>query len=82
MAFSSNRHGNNDVFVVPAAGGTPQRLTFHSGSDDVVGWTRDGKHIVFRATRGNGAFPTVATLYQVPAVGGLETPLALDRGYY
>src|SRR5262245_4525558 len=26
IAFSSNRYGNNDVFVVPAAGGTSQRL--------------------------------------------------------
>ena len=25
----------------PPAGGTPQRLTFHTGGDDVVGWTRD-----------------------------------------
>src|SRR5688572_23674054 len=33
VAFSSNRHGNNDVFVVPASGGTPERLTFHSGND-------------------------------------------------
>src|SRR5438046_8156278 len=40
VAFSSNRYGNNDVFVVPAAGGSPKRLTFHSGNDEVVGWTR------------------------------------------
>jgi tricorn protease len=82
VAFSSDRHGNNDVFVVPATGGQPKRLTFHSGGDDVVGWTRDSKQILFRATRGDGAFPTVATLYQIPAAGGLETPLPVDRGYY
>src|SRR5206468_10964718 len=41
IAFSSNRHGNNDVFVIAAAGGAPRRLTWHTGSDDVVGWTRD-----------------------------------------
>src|SRR5207247_5826520 len=29
IAFSSNRFGNNDVFVVAANGGTPRRLTFH-----------------------------------------------------
>jgi tricorn protease len=82
VAFSSNRHGNNDVFVVAAAGGAPERLTFHSGNDEVVGWTRDSKQIVFRATRGDGAFPSVATLYQVAAAGGLEAPLPVDRGYY
>src|SRR6266508_329846 len=41
MAFSSNRYGNNDVFVVPVTGGAPRRLTFHTGSDDVVGWARN-----------------------------------------
>jgi tricorn protease len=82
IAFSSNRHGNNDVFVVPVAGGVPERLTFHSGNDEVVGWTRDSKQVLFRATRGDGAFPSVATLYQIPAGGGLETPLPVDRGYY
>src|SRR6476659_6292038 len=32
IAFSSNRYGNNDVFVVPATGGSPRRLTFHTGN--------------------------------------------------
>src|SRR5262245_27327816 len=31
VAFSSNRYGNNDVFVVAAGGGTPRWLTFHTG---------------------------------------------------
>src|SRR4029453_1352672 len=30
IAFSSNRYGNNDVFVMSAAGGAPQRLTYHT----------------------------------------------------
>src|SRR5947208_13230515 len=33
IAFSSNRHGSYDVFVVPAVGGKPKRLTFDSGND-------------------------------------------------
>ena len=41
-----------------------RRLTFHSGGDDVVGWTRDGAAVIFRSARGDGAFPNVATLYQ------------------
>ena len=67
IAFSSNRYGNYDVFVVPAAGGTPKRLTFYSGNDDVVGWTRDGQQVLFRSARGDGAFPNVATLYECPS---------------
>ena len=82
IAFSSNRYGNYDVFVVPVAGGTPKRLTYHTGIDDVVGWTRDSQRIIFRSARGDGAFPTVAVLYQIAATGGMETPLPLDWGYW
>ena len=81
IAFSSNRYGNYDVFVVPAAGGTPKRLTFHTGTDDVVGWTRDSQHVIFRSARGDGAFPSVATMYQVAVNGGQEKPLPVDWGY-
>jgi len=82
IAFSSNRFGNNDVFVVPATGGTPKQLTFFSGGDDVVGWTRDSRNVLFRSSHGDGVFPGVATLYEVPATGGAETALPLDWGYF
>ena len=82
IAFSSSRYGNNDVFVVPATGGVPQRLTFHTGNDEVVGWTRDSQHVMFRAAHGDGAFPNVATLYEVPAAGGQERALPVDWGYW
>ena len=82
IAFASNRYGNNDVFVIPVAGGSAKRLTFHTGNDEVVGWTRDSQHVIFRAARGDGAFPTVAVLYQIAATGGMETALPLDWGYW
>jgi len=82
IAFSSNRYGNNDVYVVASTGGTPRRLTYHTGGDDVVGWTRDSAHVIFRAARGDGAFPSVATLYQIAATGGQEQSLNLDWGYW
>jgi tricorn protease len=80
IAFSSNRQGNYDVYVIAAAGGKPRQLTFHSADDNVVGWTPDGKRILFQSTRGQGAFPSVATLYEVAAEGGMEQPLATDWG--
>jgi tricorn protease len=82
IAFSSNRYGNNDVYVIAATGGTPKRLTYHTGADDVVGWTRDSEQVIFRASRGDGAFPSVATLYQIAAKGGQEQSLNLDWGYW
>jgi tricorn protease len=81
IAFSSNRYGNNDVFVVSVDGGVPRRLTFHTGNDEVVSWSRDSKQVIFRAARGIGAFPNVATLHQVSVDGGQEQGLPLDWGY-
>jgi tricorn protease len=37
---------------------------------------------VFRAARRDGAFPTVATLYEVAATGGLEKALPVDWGFW
>ncbi len=81
VAFSSNRYGNNDVFVVPAAGGMARRLTFHTGNDEVVDWTRDSGRVIFRAAHGDGAFPNVNTLYEIGVGGGQEQPLPVDWGY-
>ncbi|HXS98736.1 MAG TPA: S41 family peptidase [Candidatus Limnocylindrales bacterium] len=80
IAFSSNRDGNYDVYVVPAAGGKPRQLTFHTADDNVVGWTPDGRKIIFTSTRGNGVFPSVATLWEIPADGGVEAPVKTDWG--
>ncbi|MBY0496882.1 MAG: biopolymer transporter Tol [Cyanobacteria bacterium] len=81
IAFSSNRYGNNDVFIIPTDGGTAKQLTYHSGNDEVVGWTRDSRSVVFRAPRGLGAFPNVATLHTVAVDGGMEQPLPTDWGW-
>jgi tricorn protease len=81
IAFSSNRHGNYDVFVMPAAGGPARQLTFHSAPDTVVGWTRDAKKILFSSVRGL-LFPGISNLYEVPVDGGLEQPVATDWGIY
>jgi tricorn protease len=81
IAFSSNRYGNNDVFVIPAAGGAAKQLTFHSGNDEVVGWTRDGNSVVFRGGRGVGVFPNVVTLHTIAVNGGQEQPLPTDWGW-
>src|SRR5512138_1451877 len=43
VAFTGDYDGNIDVFVVPASGGVPKRLTWHPSPDRVLGWTPDGK---------------------------------------
>ncbi len=81
IAFSSNRHGNYDVFVMPAAGGQARQLTFHSAPDTVVGWSPDSKRVVFQSLRGT-MYPGIPNLYEVPADGGVETQVPTDWGYW
>src|SRR5262249_12287704 len=47
IAFTGTYDGNADVYVIPATGGTPRRLTYHPSPDRVVGWSPDGKKILF-----------------------------------
>ena len=50
IAFSSDRFGNNDVFIMPATGGTPKRLTYHSASDSVIGFSTNND-VIFNSRR-------------------------------
>jgi tricorn protease len=82
IAFSSNRAGNYDVFVIPTTGGKARQLTFHSANDNVVGWTPDGRKVIFESSRNKGVFPSVATLFEISVDGGMEQPLSTDWGSY
>ena len=42
LAFNSDRFGNQDIFTIDVAGSAPTRLTYHSNSDTLSGWTTDG----------------------------------------
>lgn len=79
LAFTSNRNGSYDVFVVSAQGGKPRRLTFDSSSDMVNGWSPDGKHILFSSNRGTG-FPPGYELYSVPFDGGRVRQVSAAEG--
>ena len=79
IAFSGQYGGNTDVYVMPAAGGQPERLTWHPAPDIVQGWTPEGA-ILFRSSR--EALPTMLSrFYTVPRSGGLPAPLALPQAH-
>ncbi len=82
IAFSSNRYGNYDVFVIPVSGGEPRQLTFYSGNDIVVGWTPDSKKVIFQSARAGGVFPGTPGLWQVATDGTLEERIPTDWGYW
>ena len=74
IAFTGQYGGNSDVYVIPSAGGTPQRLTWHPSADIVQGWTPDNR-VLFRSDR-EGQPTLVAKFFTVGLSGGL--PEALD----
>ena len=78
VAYTGDYDGNQDVFVVAAAGGEPRRLTYHPGSDVAVGWTPNGKSILFRTTR--RSYSRFEKLFTVPVDGGPPTELPLPMG--
>jgi len=83
IAFTGEYDGNEDVYVIPVAGGIPKRLTSHPGADQVVGWTRDGKRILFRSPR--DSYSGFTQLYTVSVNGGLPEvlplPMAVEGSY-
>ena len=83
IAFTGEYDGNEDVYVIPAAGGIPKRLTSHPDADQVLGWTRDGKRILFRSAR--QSYSRFTQLYTVSVSGGLPEalplPMAVEGSY-
>lgn len=60
-----------DVYLLPVAGGEPQRLTFDDKFLGGLNWTADGREIVFSSTRSGDS-----NLWRIPVSGG--TPQSLS----
>lgn len=65
LAFSSNQFGNQDVFIMPLAGGDIRQLTYHDANDEVDSWSWDSQRIYFTSSRYNRF-----TSYHVSKDGG------------
>src|SRR5712692_11368178 len=78
IAFTAQYDGNADVFVMAAEGGEPRRLTWHPAPDVAVGWTPDGKRVLFSSPR--EAYADFDRLYTVPVEGGPTDVLPMWRG--
>jgi len=89
VAFTGQYDGNTEVYLIPADGGEPKRLTFTSTNsrDDlgdrmgpnniVVAWTPDGSEIVYRNRIGDGFD---GKLWQVAPQGGMPSQIPLPEG--
>jgi tricorn protease len=80
IAFSGDYDGNVDVYVMPSEGGVPRRLTHHPAVDEVVGWSPDGKSVLFRSTR--NSYSRFNRLFTVSLQGGLPHELPLPTAEF
>ena len=90
IAFTGQYDGNTEVYLIPADGGIPQRLTYTAtlGRDDisdrmgpnniVMSW-RDNNTIVYRS-RQHEFNDFIGQLYEVNREGGPSVQLPLPRG--
>ncbi|MBI5363668.1 MAG: PD40 domain-containing protein, partial [Planctomycetes bacterium] len=86
IAFTGQYDGDEQVYVMPATGGVPKQLTWYPArgplpqrwgyDNQVYGWTRDGKGVLFRSMR-DGWDLTDTRLYTVDLGGGLPVPLPM-----
>ncbi len=80
IAFTAQYDGNTDVYVIPADGGTPKRLTWHPGGDFVQGWTPEGK-VLFRSGR-KGKPTQTSQFYTISTEGGLPKAMDIPRAAF
>jgi tricorn protease len=86
VAFTGQYDGDEQVYVVPTSGGEPRQLTFYPArgplaprwgwDNQVFGWTKDSKRIIFRSLRDSWALP-IARLYTVSIDGGPSSTLPM-----
>ena len=76
IAFSSDRDGNDEIYVMSADGSNPIRLTQNASRDRYPVWSPDGQRIAFSSDRdGNNE------IYVMSADGSNPTRLTQDLGF-
>jgi tricorn protease len=88
VAFTGQYDGDEQVYVVPAAGGEPIRLTWYPAvgplpprwgyDNQVYGWSPDGEQVLFRSLRDAGG-GVETKVYTVPRTGGLPKALPMPN---
>ena len=71
LALSSNRHGNQDLWLLPVSGGDMTQLTIDPTPDWNPRWSPDGSQIAFYALRSGNR-----DIWVMPSGGGLARQIS------
>jgi dipeptidyl aminopeptidase/acylaminoacyl peptidase len=74
IAFASNRAGGSKIWLIPAAGGDPKRLTTGDAAESSPQWSPDGTQIAYLASN-NGQLD----IYLVGANGGSSVQITNEK---
>ncbi|MDI6698681.1 MAG: PDZ domain-containing protein [Candidatus Saccharicenans sp.] len=80
IAFSAQRDGNIDVYLIPAEGGQSRRLTWHPGPDLVQDFGPCGKKIMFTSTQ-NATTRGASNLFMISVDGGFPEEIKIPYVY-
>lgn len=75
IAFTSNREGGSQVYIIPSQGGKVRQLTMHSASTSLFDWFPDGKGLLYASNK----FTLVPALYRLEVESGKMSMLFSDR---
>jgi tricorn protease len=67
LAYSTGEHGLTDVYVTGVDGGVPRRLTWEPTGSHAVGWSADGKEVLFSSQHASKS--VYSRLFRVRADG-------------
>jgi tricorn protease len=79
IAFTGSYDGAPSIYVIPIDGGAPRRVTWNGSGAQAVGWSPDGKKIIYRAAQ-EANYRAIVKLYAVSPEGELAEPLPIERG--
>jgi Tol biopolymer transport system component/DNA-binding winged helix-turn-helix (wHTH) protein len=80
IAFIRNTKDVEDIYIMPATGGTPRRLTFDNRLMSGLAWTPDSGELVFSSNRGGSSWG----LWRISAAGGTAERLSVgsENAYF
>ncbi len=88
IAFTGQYDGDEQVYVIPAAGGVPRQLTYYPArgplaprwgyDNQVYDWSPDGQAVLFRSLRYSTDLSD-SRLFLASADGGLPVPLPMPE---